>query len=328
MLNSSNRRRVPSQTSQPSQTRAGLTLIELMISLVMLGLLGGLIIGFLLKQQRFYAGTNEILLTRTSVRQAAVMMPSDLRAISSAGGDIYAMTDTSIEFRSTFGSSYLCRNDRTTSQIAIPPVTLAKGSALTVWTQVPTNNDSLALYVDSTNSSAKDDSWSYHRITTTTIAFSNATPGCTSASGLMKTTDATTSNPSYNFTLSPQQSATVSAGAAVRFFKKVHYSLYKASDGYWYLGYYDCRTSRTPVCNAIQPIAGPLRQYVAGQPQNAGLRFTYYDTLGNVTANKLAVSRISILLQGEGTKTIQLVGSAPTTFRDSLRIEVGLRNWK
>jgi hypothetical protein len=82
------------------------------------------------------------------------------------------------------------------------------------------------------------------------------------------------------------------------------------------------------VCNAIQPIAGPLRQYVSGSPELAGLRFTYYDTLGNVTANKLAVSRISVLLQGEGTKTIQLAGGSPTTFRDSLRIEVGLRNWK
>jgi hypothetical protein len=299
-----------------------------MISLVMLGLLGSVIIGFLLKQERFYSGANEMLLTRTQVRQAAVMMPSDLRAISAAGGDIYAMTDTSIEFRSTFGSSYLCRNDRSTSQIAIPPVTLAKGSALTVWTQTPTIGDSLALYVDSTNTAAKDDSWSYHKITVTTIAFSNATPGCTSASLLMKSTDVNAGNPSYNYTLSPQQSATVSAGAAVRFFKKVHYSLYNAADGFWYLGYYDCRTGRIPVCNTIQPIAGPLRPYVSGHPELAGVRFTYYDTTGAVTATRTAVSRISILLQGEGSRTIQLAGGSPQTFRDSLRVEVGLRNWK
>ncbi|HEY2856446.1 MAG TPA: hypothetical protein VGJ18_26625 [Gemmatimonadaceae bacterium] len=317
-----------SKRRERGRARAGLTLTELMISIVLLGLLGGLIVGFLLKQQRFYSGANEILLTRTQVRQASVMMPSDLRGISSPAGDIYAMTDTSIDFRSTFGSSYICRNDRTTSQIPVPPVNLGKGSALTVWTQTPANNDSLALYVDSTNSSTVDDSWSYHRITTTTIAFSNATPGCTSASGLMKTTDATVSNPSYSFTLSPQQSATVSPGAAVRFFKRVHYSLYQASDNNWYLGYYDCRTSRTPVCNPIQPIAGPLKPYVAGQPQLAGVRFTYYDTTGAVTANRLAVSRISVLLQGQGTRTIQLAGGSPQTFSDSLRIEVALRNRK
>src|SRR5689334_2594791 len=125
--------------------RRGLTLIELMISIVLLGLLGGLIIGFLLKQERFYAGATEMLLTRTEVRQAAVMMPSDLRGISSASGDIYAMTDTSIDFRSTFGSSYICANTRAASQVSIPPVNLAKGSALTVWSQTPVNNDSLAL---------------------------------------------------------------------------------------------------------------------------------------------------------------------------------------
>jgi len=308
--------------------RRGLTLIELMISIVLLGLLGGLIIGFLLKQQRFYAGASEILLTRTAVRQASVAMPNDLRGISSTGGDIYAMTDTSIDFRSTFGSSYVCASTRASSLISVPPVTLAKGSALTVWSQTPVNNDSLALYVDSTNSSAKDDSWSYHRISATSVAFSNASPGCLSATGMMKSTDVSAGNPSYAFTLSPAQSATVSAGAAVRFFKKVHYSLYKAADNNWYLGYYDCRTSRVPVCNTIQPIAGPLRPYISGSPELAGLRFTYYDTLGNVTTNRLAVSRISVLLQGQGTKPVQLVGSSPTTFRDSLRIEVGLRNWK
>lgn len=308
--------------------RAGLTLIELMISVVLLGLLGGLIIGFLLKQERFYAGANEILLTRTQVRQAAAMMPNDFHSISSQEGDIYAMTDTSIEFRSTFGSSYLCKSDKVNSLIVIPPVTLAKGSAFTTWTTQPTIGDSLSLYVDGTSIGAGDDTWSYHKITVMGIAFSNASPGCLSSTGLMKSTDVNGGNPSFNFTLSPTQAATVSTGAAVRFFKKSHYSLYRAGDGLWYLGYFDCRWGRTPACNGIQPIAGPLRQYVSTQPQQAGLRFSYYDTSGAVTTNRLAVSRISILLQNEGTKTVQLAGGSPTTFRDSLRIEVGLRNWK
>jgi hypothetical protein len=299
-----------------------------MISIILLGLMGGLIIGFLLKQQRFYAGASEILLTRTQVRQASVIIPGDLRSISSVEGDIYAMTDTSIEFRSTFGSSYLCRSDKVNSKIMLPPLTLAKNSQLTVWSTMPVVNDSLALYVDSTGTMATDDSWSLHKITAISLVISDISSGCQSSSLLMKSTDVSSSNPSYAVTITPVQSATVNAGAAVRFFKKVHYSLYRGTDGLWYLGYYDCRTSRVPVCNPIQPIAGPLRPYVAGQPQLAGVRFTYFDTSGAVTANRLAVSRISILLQGEGSKTIQLAGGSPTTFRDSLRIEVGLRNWK
>jgi hypothetical protein len=185
------------------------------------------------------------------------------------------------------------------------------------------------LYVDSTSSSSKDDTWSLHKITATSIAFSNASPGCLSATGMMKSTDPNTQNPSFAFTINPVQSGTVSAGAAVRFFKKVHYSLYKnTTDNLWYLGYYDCRAGRVPICNNITPVAGPLRPYVAGQPSQAGLRLTYYDTTGAVTANKALVSRISILLQGEGAKTIQLAGGSPQTFRDSVRIEVALRNWK
>src|SRR5437762_12764574 len=111
--------------------RRGMTLLELLISLILVGLMGGLIIGFLLKQERFYAGANEILQTRTQVRQSSVLLPNDLRAISSPAGDIYAMTDTSIEFRSTFGSSYLFRRDQVDSKIMLPTVTLAKNNQLT-----------------------------------------------------------------------------------------------------------------------------------------------------------------------------------------------------
>jgi prepilin-type N-terminal cleavage/methylation domain-containing protein len=309
--------------------RRGMTLLELLISLVLVGLMGGLIVGFLLKQERFYAGANEILQTRTQVRQASVLLPNDLRAISSPAGDIYTMTDTSIEFRSTFGSSYLCRSDKVNSKIMLPPVTLAKNNQLTNWSVQPTFNDSVAIYDDGANSSSStDDAWSISTITGIGLVVSDVSTGCQSTSGLMKSTDVSSTNPSFAFTLSPSQSATVSTGAAVRFFKKVHYSFYKAADNQWYIGYYDCRTARVPVCNTIQPIAGPLRPYTAGHPELAGLRFTYYDATGAVTATKTAVRRISILFQGEGTNTIQLSGGSPVTFRDSLRVEVGLRNWR
>ena len=308
--------------------RRGMTLLELLISLILVGLMGGLIIGFLLKQERFYAGANEILQTRTQVRQSSVLLPNDLRAISSPAGDIYAMTDTSIEFRSTFGSSYLCRSDQVNSKIMLPPVTLAKNNQLTNWSIQPTFNDSVALFVEGTNNSSVDDSWSLHTITGIGIVVSDVSTGCQSTSGLMKSTDVSSTNPSFAFTISPAPSATVGTGSAARFFKKVHYSFYKAADNQWYIGYYDCRTARVPVCNTIQPIAGPLRPYTAGHPELAGLRFTYYDATGAVTATKTAVRRISILFQGEGTRTIQLAGGSPVTFRDPLRVEVGLRNWR
>jgi prepilin-type N-terminal cleavage/methylation domain-containing protein len=92
--------------------RAGFTLVELLIAMTLMGIIGGAIVTLLLRQQRFYNGTNELIQTRQQIRQAAAMLPSDLRGISSVGGDIYAMTDSSIDFRSVFGSSVACTVDQ------------------------------------------------------------------------------------------------------------------------------------------------------------------------------------------------------------------------
>jgi hypothetical protein len=138
--------------------------------------------------------------------------------------------------------------------------------------------------------------------------------------------DLTASNPSYHLTITPAPTATTLQGAAIRFFRHVHYSLYKwATDGNWYLAYYDCVPNRVPVCNTPQPIAGPLRPYAA-PGTTSGLEFTYYDSTGAVTANKALVARVSVVVRGQGTTTINLTGAAPIPLRDSMRIEVGLRN--
>src|SRR5438094_6783273 len=93
-----------------STRRAGFTLVELVITLVLVSFVAGAIVKLLLRQQRFYNSTTELIQTRQQIRQAAAMLPSDLRGISSIGGDIYAVTDSSLEFRSVFGISIVCVN--------------------------------------------------------------------------------------------------------------------------------------------------------------------------------------------------------------------------
>src|SRR5258708_4762081 len=90
--------------------RAGFTLIELLISMVLMSVLAGAIVMLLLRQQRFYNSTSSLIQTRQQIRQAAAMLPSDLRGISSIGGDISVLTDSALEFRSVFGSSIVCSN--------------------------------------------------------------------------------------------------------------------------------------------------------------------------------------------------------------------------
>jgi hypothetical protein len=114
----------------------------------------------------------------------------------------------------------------------------------------------------------------------------------------------------------------------VRFFKRVHYSLYHAADGNWYMGYYDCKTGRVPNCNAIQPIAGPLNAYASAASNTSGLQFTYYDTLGAVATVPARVARISLVARGQASNLVSLTGKGYTSFGDSVRIEIGLRNRK
>ena len=83
--------------------------------------------------------------------------------------------------------------------------------------------------------------------------------------------------------------------------------------------------NRVPVCATPQPIAGPLRPYAA-PGTTSGLEFTYYDSTGAVTANRLLVARISVVARAQGQSTINLTGAAAIPLRDSMRIEVGLRN--
>src|SRR4029077_12230976 len=88
--------------------RAGFTIIELLISMVLMSLVAAAIVQLLLRQERFYNSTTDLIQTRQQIRQAAAMLPADLRGISSVGGDIYVMSDSALEFRSVFGSSVVC----------------------------------------------------------------------------------------------------------------------------------------------------------------------------------------------------------------------------
>ena len=306
--------------------RAGFTLIELLVALVLGSLVGGAIVKLLLRQQRFYNSTSDVIQTRQQIRQAVGMLPADLRGMSSIGGDIYAMSDSALEFRSVFGSSVVCSNN--TGKLSTVPRVLAKGSVMSSWNMLPSVGDSLLVYNDSTSFSAVDDAWTRHQITAVTAVTGNVSTGCPTTSGLVQAGDLVASNPSYQLTLSPAASSKVLVGASIRFFRRVRYRLYLDTDNQWYLGYSDCKAGRSPVCNTTQAIAGPFQPYASVGNGTSGLSFVYYDSTGAVTANPLQVVRISLIARGQAAGLVNLSGAGGVTFRDSLRIEVGLRNRK
>ena len=70
-----------------------MTLVEIMIALVLLGIISGVIMRVIVRQQRFYQGANQIMTQRGQLRQATSVLPVDLRSLSSVGEDIRAVTD-------------------------------------------------------------------------------------------------------------------------------------------------------------------------------------------------------------------------------------------
>ncbi len=311
-------------------SRAGLSLTELLISMTLLGLIGSVIVSVVVSQQRFYRGTNELTETRAQLRQVASMLPAELRGISSSGNDIYSMTDSSIEFRSTFGSSVVCKTMTSggTPYRVLPPRNSAKGTRWTSWSQTPVVGDSLALYDEAAGAGVADDRWTRHRITAIATSTGDVSNGWQSSTKFVQASDLTGTNPSYRLTVTPAYVATVKQGAAIRFFKRVRYNLYHAADGLWYLGYQDCVTWRTPNCSTIQPIGGPYQPYASPGSGRSGVEFSYRDSLDAVTTVPANLARISVVVRGESAELIQLGGmqSGWKRFRDSLVLEIALRN--
>ena len=302
--------------------RAGFTLIELVIAMVLMSLVGGAIVKLLLQQQRFYNSTTDLIQTRQQIRQAAAMLPSDLRGISSVGGDISSMSDSALEFRSAFGGSVVCVNAGGT--LSTVPRVLASGATMTNWITTPVVGDSLAVYNNGASLAMAGQGWLFYRITAVTPVTTNAANGCPNATGLTRAGDITAANPSLQLGLTPAAPNTIAVGAAIRFLRHVRYRIYRETDNQWYLGFYSCLFGQVPVCKTTQPIAGPFQPYATNG--TSGVQFVYYGVDGVVTANPLQVARISLVVRGQSTGLVSLSGTGGTVFHDSLRIEVGLRN--
>jgi type II secretory pathway pseudopilin PulG len=302
------------QTSSRGSERGGFTLIEiLVISVLTIIVLGGLTTT-LMRQQRFYRGTAELIDTRSQIRQAAGILPFDLRGISTIGGDLLAMTDTSMLFRATIGSSVVClKVDATT--VMLPPAVLANGNTLTSWSLEPGPGDTAFMYDDGPANAASDDQWRAYALQVAPVP---VVGGCPLETGFTSASDATTA--SYSLGLTSNLATGILVGAPVRFVRTTRYSLYPAADGNWYLGY--C----SPTCGTggPQPVAGPFLPYGGGV--TPGVRFTYLAENGLVTATPSAVAQVSIVVRGETRGEVSISGTTQRVIGDSLRFTVGIRN--
>jgi prepilin-type N-terminal cleavage/methylation domain-containing protein len=293
--------------------RAGVTLVELMVVLVILGLVGAVIMRVVLRQQRFYAGAAEISSERADLRDLATALPTDLRGISSAGGDIYAMSDSSIDFRLPLGLSTICVLGVGLTSVVVPPATLASRSGVTTWTTAPVLGDSVLIYDEGATSGIGDDVWRPYKISGAPTAAS-----CPNATRFTAT--AAEAAAGINLPLSAALPATTPQGSAMMFFRHAHYGLFLTSSGKTMLGYYDCPAG---TCGSMTPIAGPFLPYAAS---GSGVQFKYYDSTGVVTNVTTNVARIDIVVRAQTAAPVALTGGTKSYVRDSLAFSVSLRN--
>ncbi len=302
--------------------RRAFTLVEMIVVIVLLGIVVGGLSTMITRQQRFYRGANEIIETRGQLRQATTVFPIELRGASSIAGDILAVSDTSIRFNATFGSSIVCTGQGTTT-ITMPPAgVLASGAVFTGWLRPPGVGDGLFVYNTATRV------WDTHAITAV-VDSAVTTVNCPVLTGYTGLGDATL--PSLKLTLGTALAAGVMQGAPIRFYRQADYTLYQAADNRWYLGYDSCRADGTS-CDGRQPVSGPYRGAARAATGISGLTLQYFDStgaeiVGTGAADRQNIARVDVTARAQSEQAIPLPGqNMPATFADSLGLSVALRN--
>ena len=304
--------------------RRAFTLPELLVAVAIAGVVGGAITTTLIRQQRFFSATAEVLDVRAQLRDAADVLASDIRGAAVASFGLPVMSDSAIELYTNIGSSVAC-SAPAGSVVGLAPSVLANGNTLTSLLVTPDTGDLAAIYSIPSNNidSAR---WETRRI----ASFTNRplASSCPSSTGFTTVADAVAGSTGYQVTLASSPGADVHKGAPVRFLRRGRYSIYKSSDGKWYLGYRRCSVGAASACSAIQPLSGPYRPY-GPRGAESGLSFRYYDVNGaEVPAGSSgrSVARVDIVIRGESSRRVALAGDAQRTFRDSVVVAVSPRN--
>ena len=305
--------------------RSGFTITELMIAVSRFGLVMASLMALLVRQQRFYRGANEIIDTRTQLRQAAGVLPADLRSISSIGGDIKFVSDTMIEFLATYGTTIVCAKNSVVEFIA-PSDTLTRHT-LTAWLALPRVGDTAFVYNEGTMTGSEDDTWLRARLD----GVGTVTAGCETFNN---PNGADNARVRYRFRLNAltPMPATVVNGATVRFARPVRYRFYRGGDNLWYLGYQQYTVSGLMgAWSATQPLSGPYDAWTAAGASGNGLRFLYYRQdgtaiTGTSAADMAAIARIDVSMKARGPSANNTALARGGRLRDSLLVRIAIRN--
>jgi hypothetical protein len=298
--------------------RDGLSLAELLVVVALAGLIGGAIAVTINRQQRFYRGASDLHYAREGVRDAMEVMSTDIRAMS-VYDTARLHTDSAIEFFASIGSSVVCQSAG--NQIGLP-ARHSEGNSLSAFLVDPDTGDIATFY---TRSAEGGEEWERHRI----VGFSSRSlaSSCPASSGFSAQPDLDAAMTGFVVTLADPLPTWIKAGVPVRFLRRARYSLYRAGDGHWYLGYRRCDAAGASMCGPVQPLSGPYGAYSA-DPRVTGLELEYFDANGQALGpsdSPLQLAKVAITARSEGAPLISTRGQAGA-ISESATISVAVRN--
>jgi prepilin-type N-terminal cleavage/methylation domain-containing protein len=274
--------------------RGGFTLVELMISLVLLGIVGGVLASMLVNMQRGSRAQSQRVTLQSNLRAGMALLPAELRELSPA--DLVTTLADQVVYRAMRTTGVACA-------VSANQVRLRNRLTFGYRPIEAGGRDRLYLFVDGDQITGVDDSWLELLIT--------ATANGTCANGDAATTLTVTRT---DGTAIPAATlATIFADAPVRSFETMEMRLYE-SNGRWWLG----ARSVSGGAATPEPVLGPLTA--------DGLVFTYRDRAGTQTATIASMRTLDIALKGQTDGTIATGLEALSIGEDSLTTRIRLRN--
>ncbi len=285
-----------------SARRRGFTLIELMIAIVLTGIVLGSIYQTLGNNQRFYRSTSQILDVQQGIRAVAQLLPSELREVDAVAGDILAMGPDSITIKALRNTYFVCGITLNGTKVIV------RNDMIYGYRSIDPTRDRALIFRDGATGVMSDDTWQDFPITSVGPA-----AVCTDGSGA-----GTTINLGGTFTGVTALDSNYTVGSPVRTYERVTYRLYVDSVGTGWLG---VRNFVNGAWGSVSPIAGPLNT-------TGGIRLTYYDSTGTVTATPTQVAQIRLQVKGISAAPIAIPGRRANLqrYQDSLTVRVALRN--
>lgn len=288
--------------------RRGTTILELLVALVAGAIVVAAVTRLYVGQERaaraLLAGARD----EARLREAAAILPVTLRAIAPGEGDIPPglASDTAVELRETIGSAVVC--DAAPGYLTLPDDS-DDATTLGAYLSRPDVGDTAWLLGPRDSTGARR----WVGLGIADVSSARCAVGGAIAAGL----------PGVRLTTSRDPAAAgVAVGAPARVTRRARFSLYRAGDGGWWLGYRTWSVVAGRLAT-VQPASGPY-----ASPALAGAPFRYFDSAGSELATPVLatarIARIDVRLRparGAGEPPIP-----PGTRRDSLRMSIALRN--